>query len=78
MNLAIYSIKWARDTVGVPDPTKDSLIKSLREAARRKASRPVHRKNFQKRNNDLMNKSDDCNDILSVRNMLMILFGLIL
>lgn len=77
VNLAIYGIKWAHDIVGMPDPTKNSFVSSLQEAARRKASRPVQRKEPISKEMiiELCNKFEECNDILIVRNMLMILFG---
>lgn len=77
VNSAIYGIKWAHDIVGLADPTKNSFVSSLQEAARRNAYRPVHKKEPISKEMiiELCNKYEECNDILIVRNMLMILFG---
>ena len=44
VNSAVYAIKLAHDRVGLPDPTKNSDVSSIQEAARRKASKSVIRK----------------------------------
>lgn len=36
VNSAVYAIKWAHDSVSLPDPTKNSYVSSIQEAARRK------------------------------------------
>lgn len=78
VNSAIYGIKWAHDIVGLPDPTKNTFVSSLQEVARRNAYRPVHKKEPISKEMiiELCNKYEECNDILIVRNMLMILLDL--
>lgn len=63
--------------VGLPDPTKNSYVSSLQESARRVASHPVIKKEPISKDMiiSLCSKFIDCNDLLIVRNMLMILFG---
>lgn len=77
VNSAIYGIKWAYDIVGMPDPTKNSFVGFLQEAARRKASRPVQRKESISKEMiiEMCKNFEECNDILIVRNMFMIFFG---
>ena len=44
VNSAIYAIKWAHQLTGFDDPTQNSFILSLQEAAKRTAYRKVHKK----------------------------------
>lgn len=45
LNLAVCAIKFVHNIVGLPDPTKKSYVSSIQEAARKKASQSVNRKN---------------------------------
>lgn len=40
----MYAIKWAHGGVGLPDPTRNSYVLSIHEAAWRKASKSVNRR----------------------------------
>lgn len=44
IDLAVYAIKCAHGGVGLPDPTRNSYISSILEAAWRKASKSVNRR----------------------------------
>ena len=44
VNSAVYSIKWAHELNGEIDPTENSYVKALQEAAKRIASKKVCRK----------------------------------
>ncbi|XP_061197345.1 integrase/recombinase xerD homolog [Saccostrea echinata] len=76
VNVAVYAIKWAHECAGLPDPTKNSYVTSLQEAARRKASRVVQKKEPITKDVliELCDKFVDENDLLIVRNLTMILF----
>ncbi|XP_062611724.1 uncharacterized protein LOC134273549 [Saccostrea cucullata] len=76
VNVAVYAIKWAHECAGLPDPTKNSYVSSLQEAARRKASRAVQKKEPITKDVliELCDKFIDENYLLIVRNLTMILF----
>lgn len=76
VNAAVYAIKWAHECAGLPDPTKNSYVSSLQEAARRKAGRAVQKKEPITKDVliELCDKFIDENDLLIVRNLTMILF----
>lgn len=44
VNSVVYAIKWTHDSVGLPNPTKNSFVSSIQGAARRKALTTVKRK----------------------------------
>ena len=44
INSALYAIKWAHCCVGLADPTKNSFVSSIQEAARGKAPKGVNKK----------------------------------
>lgn len=62
--------------VGLSDPTKNSFVSSLQEAAIRNTYRQVHKKEPISKEMiiELCNKYEECDNILIVRNRLMILF----
>lgn len=76
MNNAVYAIKWAHECAGFTDPTKNSYVTSLQEAAKRKASRAINKKEPISKDVliELCDKYIDDSDLLIVRNLTMILF----
>ena len=77
VSAAVYAIKWAHDVVGLIDPTKNSYITSILEAARRKTSRPVQKKDPITKDViiALCDKFQESTDLLIVRNLTMIVFS---
>lgn len=77
VNLAVYAIKWAHDSVGLPDPTKISHVSFIQEATRRKTSKSVNRKDLITEDVliELCEKFSDSTDLLIVRNLSMIFFS---
>lgn len=76
VNNAVYAIKWAHECAGFTDPTKNSYVTSLQEAAKRKASRAINKKEPISKGVliELCDKYIDDSDLLIVRNLTMILF----
>ena len=76
VNNAVYAIKWAHNCAGLTDPTENSYVTSLQEAARRKANHGVHKKEPITKDIliTLCDKFIDEKDLLIVRNLTMILF----
>ena len=72
----LYAIKWAHNCAGLTDPTENSYVTSLQEAARRKANHGVHKKEPITKDIliTLCDKFIDEKDLLIVRNLTMILF----
>lgn len=63
--------------MGLPDPTKNSYVSSIPEAARRRTSKSVNRKEPITKDVliELCEKFLDSTDLLNVRNLTMILFS---
>lgn len=76
VNNAVNAIKWAHECAGFTDPTKISYVTSLQEAAKRKTSRAVNKKEPISKDVliELCDKYIDENDSFIVRNLTMILF----
>uniref|UniRef100_K1QMW3 Integrase/recombinase xerD-like protein n=1 Tax=Magallana gigas TaxID=29159 RepID=K1QMW3_MAGGI len=76
VNNDVYAIKWAHECAGFTDPTKNSYVTSLQEAAKRKASRAINKKEPISKDVliELCDKYIDDSDLLIVRNLTMILF----
>lgn len=77
INSAEYGIKWAHDCLGFTDPTKKSFVLSIQEAARRKVSKSVNKKEPITKEVliELCVKFQDSTDLLIVRNLTMMLFS---
>ena len=77
INSAVYAIKWAHCCVGLADPTKNSFVSSIQEAARRKALKGVNKKEPVTKDVliELYEKYQESTDLLIVRNLAMILFS---
>lgn len=77
VNSTIYSIKWMHNLCGLDDPTDNSFVKSLQDSAKRLSAKPVRRKDPV--DNDMLQSlcslHKDTNDVLILRNLVMILFG---
>ena len=41
VNMAVYSISWAHEIAGYPDPCKSSLVKQIKQGVIRKVGKPV-------------------------------------
>lgn len=74
VNNAVYAIKWAQECAGFTDPTKNCYVTSLQEAAKRKTSRAVNKKEPISKDVliELCDKYIDENDLLIDRNFAMI------
>lgn len=46
VNSVVYAIKWTHDSVGLPNPTKTSHVSFIQEAARKKMSKSINRKDL--------------------------------
>lgn len=44
VNMAVYSISWAHEIAGLPDPCKSVLVKQIRQGVIRQVSKPVEPK----------------------------------
>lgn len=77
INSAKYAIKWAHDINGLIDPTDNSFVTSIQEAAKRTASKPVVKKEPVSADMliDLCSRYVLSNDLLIVRDLSMILLG---
>lgn len=77
VNNAIYSIKWMHEISGYSDPTENSFVKSLQESSKRLTGRPVRRKDPIDRQmlQNLCGLYTDSKDVLTLRNLSMILIG---
>ncbi|KAK3103157.1 hypothetical protein FSP39_016878 [Pinctada imbricata] len=77
INHAIYAIKWAHDLNGMADPTNNSYVRSLQEAAKRIATPKVVRKDPVSTELliSLCDLHANSNDLLIVRDLCMILFS---
>ena len=77
MNNAIYSIKWMHEISGYSDPTENSFVKSLQESSKRLTGRPVRRKDPIDRQmlQNLCGLYTDSKDVLTLRNLSMVLIG---
>ena len=75
INHAIYAIKWAHDLNGMADPTNNSYVRSLQEAAKRIATPKVVRKDPVSTELliSLCDLHANSNDLLIVRDLSMIL-----
>lgn len=76
MNNAIDAIKWSYECAGFTDQTKNSCLTSLQEAAKRKASRAVNKKEPISKDVliELCDTYIDESDLLMVKNMTIIFF----
>ena len=76
VNNVVYAIKWAHECAGFTDPTKNAYVTSLQEAARRKASHSIQKKEpiTKEMLIALCDKFIDESDLLIVKNITMILF----
>ena len=77
LNSAVYSIKWVHNLNNFNDPTDNSFVTSLQEAGKRIA-RPIRSKKDPVTSDlliDLCKKFVDCNDLLIVRDLAMILLS---
>jgi integrase len=77
INNALYSIKWAHEINGLPDPTKYSFVSSIQEAAKRTAYKKVVKKEPISVNMliELCDKFINGIDLLVIRDLTMILIG---
>jgi len=77
INNALYSIKWAHEINGLTDPTKNSFVSSIQEAAKRTAYKKVVKKEPITVNMliELCDKFINCIDLLVIRDLTMILIG---
>ena len=77
VNSAIYAIKWAHEVNGMSDPTKNSFVTALQEAARRTSAKKVVKK--EQVSSDMLIKLCEkfrlSNDVLIVRDLTMILLS---
>ena len=75
INHAIYAIKWAHDLNGMADPTNNSYVRSLQEAAKRIATPTVVRKDPVSTELliSLCDLHANSNDLLIVKDLSMIL-----
>lgn len=76
VNNAVYAIKWAHECAGFTDPTNNSYVTSIQEAAKRKASRAINKKEPISKDVliELCDKYINESDLLVVKNLTMILF----
>lgn len=77
INNALYAIKWAHDINGLPDPTQNSFVTSIQEAAKRTAYKKVCKKEPITVNMliELCEMFIDSNDLLVIRDLTMILIS---
>lgn len=77
INASIYAIKWAHELNDFSDPTNNNFVNNLQESAKRIAHRKVNRKDPVSSGMliELCRKYKDCNDLLVLRDLTMILFG---
>lgn len=77
ISAAFYSIKWIHNINNFPDPTENSFVKNLLEAAKRLRSAPVKKKDII--DTDLLQKLCDSyknsDDLADLRDLSMILLG---
>ena len=74
---AVYAIKWIHELKNMPDPCDNSYVKNLLESAKRTAVKPVNKKDPVSSDMliELCQKFYDSKDLLTVRNLCMILVG---
>ncbi|VDI71133.1 Hypothetical predicted protein [Mytilus galloprovincialis] len=72
---AVYGIKWAHNIQGIQDPTTNSFVVNLMEAAKRQPHRPRVKKDHITVDvlKNLCSKYKDCNDLLVIRDLTMII-----
>ncbi|XP_063421738.1 uncharacterized protein LOC134706597 isoform X1 [Mytilus trossulus] len=72
---AVYGIKWAHNIQGIQDPTTNSFVVNLMEAAKRQPHRPRVKKDHITVDVliNLCSKYKDCNDLLVIRDLTMII-----
>ena len=77
INNALYSIKWAHEINGLPDPMKKSFVSSIQEAAKRTAYKKIVKKEPITVNMliELCDKFIYCIDLLVIKDLTMILIG---
>ncbi|VDI24493.1 Hypothetical predicted protein [Mytilus galloprovincialis] len=76
---AKYGIKWAHEINGLTDPTENSFVSSIQEAAKRTAYKTVTKKEPVTTSTDMLiqlcEKYSDSEDLLIVRDLTMTLLG---
>ena len=74
---AVYAIKWVHELKNIPDPCDNSYAKNLLESAKLIAVKPVNKKDPVSSDMliELCQKFYDSKDLLTVRNLCMILVG---
>ena len=76
ISAAFYSIKWVHNINNVADPTENSFVKNLLEAAKRLRSTPVKKDTIDTELlQELCELYKDSNDIADLRDLTMILLG---
>ncbi|KAK3086232.1 hypothetical protein FSP39_015566 [Pinctada imbricata] len=77
VNSVVYAIKWVHSINGLADPTENSYVKSLQDAAKRIATPVAVKKDpvTPEMLTELCKFYSDCNDLLIVRDIAMILIS---